>query len=159
MAFRAAVHVAKRLAPLGMPGRSVEKTRAVVESLGLPKVPWGWGKGCDSHRTPILYDIIWVCFSWKWPEIQGYPLFTYFRTNSSMKLKSLWNVTAETKPFSLWRDHKTLLWCLVLWQCYGSNGFKWCAQKCDVLTLMPANKIDRSWSLVSNISINFRSVV
>lgn len=41
MAFRAAVHVAKRLAPLGMVGRSVEKTRAVVESLGLPKVPWG----------------------------------------------------------------------------------------------------------------------
>ncbi|CAL1146430.1 unnamed protein product [Cladocopium goreaui] len=37
MAFPAAVHVAKRLAPLGMPGRSVEKTRAVVESLGLPK--------------------------------------------------------------------------------------------------------------------------
>ena len=44
MAFRVAVHVAQRLAGLallGQPGRCVEQTRAVVESLGLPKVLQG----------------------------------------------------------------------------------------------------------------------
>eukprot|EP00435_Cladocopium_sp_Y103_P060447 s58_g22.t1 len=37
MAFGAALHVANRLAQLGMPERSVAMTRRVVESLGLPK--------------------------------------------------------------------------------------------------------------------------